>query len=78
LILSFSFLILFTSKRKLLSKNQNVKKEGRGYYNMNWIKTAVLMGAVTLVLLVTGVRKLDREEEGKRRSGSKNNEPPAA
>lgn len=33
---------------------------------MNWIKTAVIMGAVTLVLLVTGVRKLDREEEGKR------------
>jgi hypothetical protein len=48
-----------------------VKEERRGYYNMNWIKTAVIMGAVTLVLLVAGVRKLDREEEGKRRSGSK-------
>ncbi len=53
-------------------------KERIGYYNMNWIKTAVLMGAVTLVLLVAGVRKLDREEEGKRRSRSEDKEPSAA
>jgi hypothetical protein len=53
-------------------------KERIGYYNMNWIKTAVLMEAVTLVLLVAGVRKLDREEEGKRRSGSKDKSSSAA
>jgi hypothetical protein len=38
----------------------------------------LLMGAVTLALLVAGVRKLDREEEGRRRSGSKNKGSPAA
>jgi hypothetical protein len=62
-------------KKKVIIKK--LKGEGReeGYCNMNWIKTAVLMGAVTLVLLVAGVRKLDREEEGKRKSGSRDKEP---
>lgn len=45
---------------------------------MNWIKTAVLMGVVTLVLLVAGARKLDREKEDKRRAGLKDKEAPAA
>jgi hypothetical protein len=29
---------------------------------MKWIKAAVLLGTVTLVLLAFGVRKIDREE----------------
>jgi hypothetical protein len=29
---------------------------------MKWIKAAVFMGTLTLVLLAFGVRKLDREE----------------